>query len=315
MNALLVSRNVDARDERSVRSKERVPVRRVDQSLSVDDLECTQKAKNHLGSTQRSVKRTLHPEKERIVDCRDGCVSISQELARRRSKGLHRRGSLRSTYTESSEGSVSFSTTKLGKLLSQEGFRFDKDFEVESISPDLVPGEINQSPVMLANEGLKLENEFPANTKGYKVETALSFPKPSLRNAEPNFHNKEQQRDECPSSNPGGTASIPGSIITPVARSEDSDESVVASLPILDQPFVPIGERVPVEVLKARMEAKAAKKQEIISKIKMMDSRLSIMLSACHEASRKLKMMDVATTELDESDVSSSATEFSDVSF
>mmetsp|Transcript_14147 Transcript_14147/g.28515 ORF Transcript_14147/g.28515 Transcript_14147/m.28515 type:complete len:382 (+) Transcript_14147:247-1392(+) len=381
MNALLVSRNVDARDERSVRSKERVPVRRVDQSLSVDDLECTQKAKNHMGSTQRSVKRTLHPEKERIVDCRDGCVSISQELARRRSKGLHRRGSLRSTYTESSEGSVSFSTTKLGKLLSQEGFRFDKDFEVESISPDLVPGEINQSPVsprsalvrqsiprcpkrrpvnalsnenanvrdafpteklqlsvrrqisdrltitnkprlsdtkigrMLANEGLKLENEFPANTKGYKVETALSFPKPSLRNAEPNFHNKEQQRDECPSSNPGGTASIPGSIITPVARSEDSDESVVASLPILDQPFVPIGERVPVEVLKARMEAKAAKKQEIISKIKMMDSRLSIMLSACHEASRKLKMMDVATTELDESDVSSSATEFSDVSF
>ena len=340
----------------------------------MDDESFVQKARNHRGSPQHSFMQP-HRSKMKPFDCHDGCISISQELSRKRNKGLQRRGSLRSTYTETSDGSVSFSATKLGKLLSQGGFRFDKDFEVESISPDVVPGEIYQNSLsprsalvrqsvplmlpkavqlnalsdenvtvrnandpeklrisvrkqisdlstvsnkpllsdtkigkMLAKEGLKLEPEL--HLKGRKREPAILFSKPSLRVAESNLHKKEQQSEECPSSDFDCDASVFGCDITPVVCSGVSDESV-ANRFIVDEAFVPISERIPVDVLKARMEAKVAKKRDIINKIKMMDSRLSIMLNACHEASRKLKMMDVD----EKSDVSSVVSEFSGFSF
>ena len=380
MNAIFVSRQLDARDERSLRSNELVPTRRVARSSSTDDEGFAQKTRDHLNSPQRSVRQYKRSQIQR-VDRHDGCVTISQELARRRSKGAQRRGSLRSIYTESSEGSVSFSSTKLGQLLNKGGYRLDKDFEVETKSPDLVPREIDQNPVsprsalvrqsmpgripkgrpvnllsnenpsvrdafepeklrplvrrqisdlstlpnrprlsdtkigrMLAKKGLKLEPEFRVARKGPKFEPELPVRKPpSLHIVASNF-DKEQQREECAYSDSGGAPSLSGSDITPTTDSEHSVEPV-ANQSIVEQPFVPISERVPVEVLKARMEAKAAKKQDIINKIKMMDSRLSTMLSACHEASRKLKMMDIASMVSDGSDISSIVTDVSDVSF
>ena len=323
----------------------------------------------------------------RINDARGRQRSQSRRSQRRRSP------SNRSCYTEFSESSVSFSSTKLGQLLSQEGFKFERDFEVESISPEFVRSPPEQRPVlsprsalsrrychpqgpkpnprnlmqndelerihdrgsgkispparnsncrpktptvqefsktklgkMLSKRGLTVNNKLPQqkdkkhadplgnNTaistceampqkkEERKVDRAeppsdLSRNKISRRKQEEKSLLTEVNPANCEarllSSSDRDPPSLSGSETAPTTYSDASGDSATAKHPMEEEPsFIPIQDRIPVEVLKARMIEKAAKKKDIIDKIKSLDAKLSSMLTACHEASRKLKMMD-----------------------
>lgn len=66
--------------------------------------------------------------------------------------------------------------------------------------------------------------------------------------------------------------------------------------------FVPVSMRVSVEVLKERAKRKAAERKYVIEKIKSMDSRLSVMLMACREANRRIKMVEKDVSISEDSD-------------
>lgn len=421
-------------------------------SLAPEDLPRDQDGNSLAGTRRTSIRRHSSNHGDGSVTMGEGrhSASCSQfnngrggvRQPRKHTRKLQRRGSNRSCNTDISENSFTFSSTKLGQLLSKGGFELQRDFGVESISPgissspsieqkrlssprspmkrnysrplgpkpklgimmdndelvdnstNIEVGRITSPPrnqsvrqsldmsktklgKMLSQSGFKLDKESLGKKKQSTVDALftprkvsctghndprskkaahedLALPinetlQPEENRGEPSqpaveakdritptmkeshvsacsnqsFHGSLSGSETAPrtSSNIAIEKSLPiesttkdrvsltrigshssgcsnksnlsGSETAPTLSSDNSDSLTTVAEPLVEEPvFVPIQERVPVEVLKARMKEKAAKKQDIIDKIKLLDSKLSTMLTACHEASQKLKMME-----------------------
>lgn len=229
---------------------------------------------------------------------------------------------------------VDMSKTKLGKMLTQQGLKLHQGPNIAKEKSPLVSPARTRKPT-IRRERKRQKEEEPARSK--PTATTISSPivneEPALAAAAPTTNTSATPtRNDSRSSSrlyQNLTLSLSESETASTTTNSDSSEdsrpaatvaptvvepTVVSNVPITAEPvtdvesFVPIHQRVPVKVLKDLMKQKAAKKQEMINKIKLLDAKLSTMLTACHEASRKLKMMEEDVSEVSE------FTEISDVS-